>query len=256
MSKMAVEEEIVILNSEQIQGVRESGVVNTALLDFISNKLYVGMSTEEIDRLIYEETIRLGGIPATLDYNGYPKSLCTSMNDEVCHGIPSKAVKLKEGDLINIDVSTNVKGYFSDSARVFCIGEVSDDVKNLVSVAKESISVGLSKVIPGVSMKHMGRAINAFVKSNGYSVAEDIGGHGIGLKFHEEPFVSYSRRGTDTLLEAGMIFTIEPAVNMGTGDIVEDASNGWTIYTADRKPSAQWEVTVLVTETGYEILAE
>lgn len=246
----------VILTQEQIEGVRRSGVINRKILDFISGKLVVGMTTQEIDDLITEETTRLGGIPATLNYNGYPKSLCTSLNDEVCHGISSDHVILKTGDIINIDVSTIVDGYYADSARVFCIGDVDDAIKTLVEVAKASITVGLSKVQPWTSMKYIGEAINDYVMAKGYRVAEDIGGHGIGLKFHEEPFVSFSRRGTDVLLEPGMVFTIEPAVTMGTGEIVEDNSNGWTLYTADHKPSAQWEVTVLVTESGYEIITD
>jgi len=245
----------LILNKSQIDGVKESGVLNSTLLDYISDKLHIGMSTEEIDQVIYRETIRLGGLPATLNYNGYPKSLCTSINDQVCHGIPSEKVKLKDGDILNIDVSTIYNGYYSDSARVFCIGNVNEEERTLVEVAKESIDVGLSKVIPWTSMRHIGEAISKFATAHDYRIAQNIGGHGIGLKFHEEPYVSYNKKGTDLLLVPGMVFTIEPAVNMGTGEVFENANNGWTIYTEDQKPSAQWEVTVLVTDSGYEIIA-
>ncbi len=247
---------LFILNESQIEGVRESGLLNSSLLDFISSKLHLGMTTDEIDQLIYRETIKLGGLPATLNYSGYPKSLCTSINDQVCHGIPSSKIRLKDGDILNIDVSTKYKGYYSDSARVFCIGNVKEEARTLVDVAKASIKVGLSKVVPWTSMRHLGEAVNAFVTEQGFSIARNIGGHGIGLKFHEEPYVSYNNKGTDMLLVPGMVFTIEPAVNMGTGDVFENVTNGWTIYTQDRKLSAQWEVTVLVTESGYEIIAK
>lgn len=245
----------LLLNENEINGVKLSGELNTSILDFISDKLYVGMTTAEIDRLIYRETLKLGGQPATLDFNGYPKSLCTSINDQVCHGIPSEKTTLKEGDIINIDVSTIYNGFYSDSARVFGIGSVNDNAKKLIEVSKESIEVGLESVIPWTSMRNIGESISSFVENHGYSIASGIGGHGIGLQFHEEPFVSYEKSGTDMLLVPGMIFTIEPAVNRGGSEVFEDASNGWTIYTDDRSLSAQWEVTVLVTETGYEVLA-
>lgn len=245
----------LILNKTQIEGVRRSGELNTAILDYIADKLEVGMSTAEINRLVHEETLKLGGRPATLGFSGYPKSLCTSVNDEVCHGIPSKDVKLRQGDIINIDVSTVYNGYYSDSARVFPLGRVNEEARKLIDVSKASLELGLSKVVPWTSMRNIGNSISSFVEEHGYSIASGIGGHGIGLKFHEEPFVSYERNGTDMLLVPGMIFTIEPAVNQGGSEVFEDALNGWTIYTDDGSLSAQWEVTVLVTETGYETLA-
>jgi len=245
----------MILNETQINGIRESGKLNSSLLDFISEKLYTGMTTEEIDQLIYSETLRQGATPATLNYNGYPKSLCTSINDQVCHGIPSNRTVLRDGDIINIDISTNYNGFYSDSARVFCIGDVSEDTRKLVEVARQSIEIGLSKVQPWTSMKNIGKAISEYVFTHGYTIAHNIGGHGIGLKFHEEPYVSYEKEGTDIILVPGMVFTIEPAVNMGTGEIFEDSGNDWTVYSDDGKPSAQWEVTVLVTDSWYEILA-
>lgn len=246
----------IIKNPEQINGLRESGKVNIAVLDFISEQIHVGMSTEEIDQLIYEKTVALGGTPATLNFEGFPKSVCTSINDQVCHGIPSSDVLLKAGDIINIDVSTIYNGFYSDSSRMFCIGSVSPEKKKLVDVAKECIELGLAQIKPWGFLGDMGQAVHEHAMSNGYTVVKEIGGHGIGLQFHEEPWVSYvSKKGTEMLLVPGMVFTIEPMVNMGTDEIFIDDNDGWTVYTADGMPSAQWEVMVLVTNNGYEILA-
>ena len=246
----------IIKNPEQIIGVRESGKINIAVLDFISEQLHIGMSTEQIDLLIYEKTVDLGGIPATLNFEGFPKSVCTSINDQVCHGIPSNDVLLKDGDIINIDVSTIYNGFFSDSSRMFCIGNVSPEKKKLVDVAKECIELGLAQIKPWGFLGDMGQAVHEHAISNGYTVVQEIGGHGIGLQFHEEPWVSYvSKKGTEMLLVPGMVFTIEPMVNMGTDEIFVDNNDGWTVYTADGMPSAQWEVMVLVTNNGYEMLA-
>lgn len=246
----------IIKTKEQIDGIRESGKVNIAILDYISNKICVGMSTEEIDKLVHSKTIELGGIPATLGYEGYPKSSCTSINSQVCHGIPSELDKLKDGDIINVDISTIYKGYYSDSSRMFCIGEVSEEKKNLVKIAKECIEKGLEQVKPWRFLGDMGYAVHQYALKNGYSVVEEIGGHGVGLELHEDPWISYiSKPKTELLMIPGMIFTIEPMLNMGTSEVFLDQENEWTIYTADSMPSAQWEVTVLVTDDGYEILA-
>lgn len=246
----------IIKTKSQIDGIRESGKINIAVLDYVLDNISVGMSTEDIDQLVYNKTKELGGIPAPLGYEGFPKSVCTSINDEVCHGIPDEDIMLKDGDIVNIDVSTIFKGYYSDSSRMVCIGNVSQEKRRLVDAAKKSIEIGLSEVKPWKLMGDMGAAINYFARSNGYSVVEEIGGHGVGIEFHEDPFVSYvSKRGTEMLMVPGMVFTIEPMINMGTADVVIDGDNGWTIYTDDGKPSAQWEVTVAVTTNGYEILA-
>ncbi len=246
----------IIKNPEQIIGIRESGKINIAVLDFIAEQLHIGMSTEQINLLIYEKTVAFGGIPATLNFEGFPKSVCTSINDQVCHGIPSNDVLLKDGDIINIDVSTIYNGFFSDSSRMFCIGNVSPERKKLVDVAKECIESGLAQIKPWGFLGDMGQAVHEHAMSNGYTVVEEIGGHGIGLQFHEEPWISYvSKKGTEMLLVPGMVFTVEPMVNMGTDEIFIDDNDGWTVYTADGMPSAQWEVMVLVTDDGYEILA-
>lgn len=246
----------IIKTKEQINGIRESGKVNIAILDYISKKVHPGMSTGEIDKLVYSKTIELGGIPATLGYEGFPKSLCTSINNQVCHGIPSERDILKDGDIINVDVSTIYKGYYSDSSRMFCIGKVSEEKKKLVEVTKECILKGLEQIKPWSFLGDMGYAVHQHALKNGYSVVEEIGGHGIGLEIHEDPWVSYvSKPGTEMLMVPGMVFTIEPMLNMGTSDIFIDKNNDWTVCTVDGKPSAQWEVTVLITNEGYEILA-
>lgn len=240
----------------QIQGIRESAKINIAVLDYVAEHIRAGITTEEIDRWVYEQTVKHNAIPAPLGYEGFPKSVCTSINEVVCHGIPSDKVVLRDGDIVNVDVSTIYNGYFSDSSRMFCIGEVSEEKKRLVEVTRECVYKGLEQVRPWGFLGDMGQAVHEHAVKNGYSVVQDIGGHGVGLEFHEEPWVSYvSKRGTEMLMVPGMVFTIEPMVNMGTDEIYEDEDDGWTIYTVDGKPSAQWEIQVLVTETGYEILA-
>lgn len=241
---------------EQIEGIKKSAAINIAVLDYVGEHIRAGITTEEIDKWVYDETVKRGGIPAPLNYEGFPKSVCTSLNDEVCHGIPSKDIVLKDGDIINVDCSTILGGYFSDSSRMYLIGDVSEEKKKLVQVAKECLDVGLKEVKPWGFLGDMGQAINDYAEEHGYTIVREIGGHGIGLEFHEEPWVSYvSKRGTEMMMVPGLVFTIEPMVNMGKADIYEDDENGWTIYTEDGKPSAQWEIQVLVTEDGYEILS-
>nr|WP_307991185.1 type I methionyl aminopeptidase [uncultured Niameybacter sp.] len=245
----------IIKTEKQIEAIRKSAKINTAILDHVAKHIRPGMTTEEIDELVYTFTKGQGATPAPLNYHGFPKSVCTSINHEVCHGIPSKDRVLQEGDIINVDVSTIYHGYFSDASRMFQIGEVSEEAKKLVAVAKECMEKGIEQVKPWGLLGDVGAAINAHAKANGYSVVREIGGHGVGLAFHEDPYVSHvSKAGTGMILVPGMIFTIEPMVNIGTARVKEDRKNGWTIYTADGKLSAQWESMVLVTETGYEIL--
>ena len=246
----------IIKTKEQIDGIRESGKINVAVLDEVAARIKVGMSTQEIDDIVSQTTKKYGAIAAPLNYEGFPKSVCTSINSQVCHGIPSEEDILEEGDIVNVDVSTIYKGYFSDSSRMFCMGNVHPEWQKLVNVTKESIQVGLNEVKPWNFLGDMGEAIHNFVKAHGYTVVRDIGGHGVGLEFHEDPFVSYvTKKGTEMLMVPGMVFTIEPMVNMGTDEIFVDEANDWTLYTDDNMPSAQWEVTVAVTEDGYELLA-
>ena len=241
---------------KDVEGIKESAKINMACLDNVAAAIHAGMSTEDIDKIVYDTTIRMGGTPACLNYEGFPKSVCTSVNDEVCHGIPSEDIILRDGDIINVDCSTILDGYFSDSSRMFLIGDVSPEKRRLVEVTKECVEIGIKHVIPWTPMGDMGHAVHQHALDNGYTVVREIGGHGCGKEFHEDPFVSYvSNPGDGMLMVPGMCFTIEPMVNMGGDDIYEDSGNGWTIYTEDGKPSAQWEVQVLVTETGCEILA-
>ncbi len=245
----------IIKTPAQIEMIRKSCQVNIAVLDRVAEQIRVGMNTEEIDRIVYETTTKMGGIPAPLHYQGYPKSVCTSINEVVCHGIPSEEMILRDGDIINVDVSTIVDGYFSDSSRMFCMGEVSEEKRKLVQTVKECVELGLQQVKPWGFLGDMGQAVNDHAKANGYSVVREIGGHGVGLAFHEDPWVSYvTKAGEDMLMVPGMIFTIEPMVNMGTHRVVCDKTDGWTVTTADKKPSAQWEIMVLVTEEGHEVL--
>lgn len=246
----------ILKNAEQIEKIKESAKINIAVLDYVAEHIKAGISTAEIDKWVYDITTKMGGVPAPLNFEGFPKSVCTSINNEVCHGIPSEDVIIKDGDIINVDVSTNLNGYFSDSSRMFCIGNVSEENRRLVEETKNAVYEGLKQVKPWSFLGDMGQAVNDYVKSKGYSVVREVGGHGIGLEFHEDPWVSYiSKKGTEMLMVPGMIFTIEPMVNAGKPDIFVDEDNGWTIYTEDNSMSAQWEIQVLVTEDGYEIIA-
>ena len=251
-----VPEHNIIKTPEQIEKIKASAQVNIAVLDYVAEHINEGVTTEDIDRWVFEETTRRGAIPAPLNYEGFPKSVCTSIDEVVCHGIPDPKRVLKNGDIINVDCSTILNGYYSDSSRMFCIGDVSLEKKRLVEIARQSLEVGLKEVKPWNFLGDMGSAIHNFVRENGYSVVREIGGHGIGLEFHEEPWVSYvSEKGTEMLMVPGMMFTIEPMINMGKPDVFVDEDDDWTVYTEDGLPSAQWEIQVLVTEDGYEIIS-
>ncbi|MCM1282998.1 MAG: methionyl aminopeptidase [Roseburia sp.] len=245
----------LIKTPEQVEKIKESAKINIAVLDAIERQIHAGMRLSEIDRLVYEMTTDMGGIPAPLNYEGYPYSVCTSVNDQVCHGFPSEGVELKDGDIVNVDCSTIRNGFFSDSSRMFCIGEVSAEKKRLVEVTRECVRKGLAEVKPWGFLGDMGQAVHDHAYDNGYTVVREIGGHGVGLAFHEEPWVGYnSIRGTQMVMAPGMIFTIEPMVNMGAVNIYVDDENDWEVYTEDGMPSAQWEIMVLVTEDGHEVL--
>ena len=245
----------LLKKEDDVEGIRASAAINMAVLDEVADQIRIGMSTEEIDRIVYETTTKMGGKPAPLGYEGFPKSVCTSLNDEVCHGIPSPDIILKDGDIINVDVSTIFNGYYSDSSRMFLLGNVDEETKKLVRVAKECVEIGIANTKPWQYLGDMGHAVHQHALDNGYSVVRQIGGHGCGFEFHEDPWVSYvSSPGSGMLMVPGMVFTIEPMVNMGRDEIYEDEKNHWTIYTEDGKPSAQWEVEVLVTENGCEVL--
>lgn len=242
---------------EQIEKIKISAALNTAVLDQVSRQIQAGMSTEDINKIVHEYTVEHGGIPAPLNYQGFPKSVCTSINNEICHGIPDSNIYLREGDIVNVDVSTIVDGYFSDASRMFKIGKVSDRAERLVRVTEECVERGLAAAKPWGHLGDIADAINSHAKANGYSVVEEIGGHGIGLAFHEDPFVSYvTPKGSEMLLVPGMMFTIEPMINEGSPDFFVDEDNGWTVYTIDDGLSAQIEYMVLVKEDGIEVLTK
>jgi methionyl aminopeptidase len=198
-----------------------------------------------------------GAIPATLNYNGFPKSSCISPNNVICHGIPSKNVILKDGDIINIDVTTILNGYFGDTSRMFTIGEISDDAQNLIDATKHCLDLGIQQVKPKNVFGNIGYVIGRYAKAKGYSVVYEFCGHGVGLQFHEEPQVDHiARRNSGHVMKPGMIFTIEPMINMGKSKVSIDPDDEWTARTRDNKLSAQFEHTILVTPNGFEVLTD
>ena len=245
----------LIKTPEQIEGIRRSGVINTAVLDLVEKEIHAGMSTAEIDKLVYDYTVSHGAIPACLGYEGFPKSCCTSINEVVCHGIPNDEEILEEGDIINVDCTTILDGYYADASRMFIIGKTTPEKEKLVRVAKECLEIGMEAAKPFSFVGDLGHAIEKHAKKNGFSVVRDLCGHGVGLEFHEEPDVEhYGKKGTGMLLVPGMVFTIEPMINMGTWEVFIDEEDGWTVVTEDELPSAQWEHTFVMTENGVEIL--
>lgn len=245
----------LVKTPEQIEGIRKSGVVNTGILDMLEEKIREGMSTNEIDKLVYDFTVAHNAIPADLNYEGYPKSCCTSINEVVCHGIPNDYDILEEGDIINVDVSTILDGYFSDASRMYIIGKTTPEKERLVRVTKECLDIGAAAAQPWTFVGDIGKAIEKHAKANGYTVVRELCGHGVGLEFHEEPEVNhYNTKHDGMLLVPGMTFTIEPMINMGERHVFCDEEDGWSIITEDELPSAQWEHTFLMTEDGLEIL--
>ena len=241
---------------KDIDGIKYSAEVNIGVLDYVGERIGPGVSTAQIDKWVYEYTVAHDAIPAPLNYEGFPKSVCTSVNDIVCHGIPSEDEVLKDGDIVNVDCSTIRNGYFSDSSRMFLIGDVSSERKKLVDVTHEAIQRGLAAVKPWGYLGDMAHAVQSYVEENGFSVVREFGGHGIGLEFHEDPFVGFvGEPGEGVVLAPGMCFTIEPMVNAGDYEIDMNDPNGWTVRTAEGSDSAQWEVQLVVTDTGYELLS-
>lgn len=213
-----------------------------------------GITTDALNAFAHNDTFKRGGIPAPLNYHGFPKSICTSVNDVVCHGIPGPYV-LKDGDIINIDVTTIIDGHFGDTSATFLVGECSEDVKRLVGTTHQAMTVGINVVKPGLLLGVIGTAIQAFVETQGYSVVKEYGGHGIGTLFHGEPFVRHFSNVEGPVLEPGMIFTIEPMINAGKREVLL-SDDGWTVCTADMSLSCQFEHTILVTDDGYEVLTQ
>ncbi|MFT3857325.1 MAG: type I methionyl aminopeptidase [Aquabacterium sp.] len=250
---------ITIKTGDEIEGMRVAGRLASEVLDYITPFVKPGVTTEELDKLCHDYMVKVQGcIPAPLNYapgghTPYPKSICTSINHQVCHGIPGEKA-LKDGDIVNLDITVIKDGWHGDTSRMFIVGNGSIAAKRLCAITYEAMWRGIAKVKPGVRLGDIGHTIQTFAENQGFSVVREFCGHGIGRKFHEEPQVlHYGRPGTLEELKPGMTFTIEPMINAGKRDI-KSLGDGWTIVTKDRSLSAQWEHTVLVTETGYEVL--
>jgi methionyl aminopeptidase len=246
---------VIIKTEEQIEGIRKSSRLTRDILDMLTERIVAGITTDEIDRLAHEYTLAHGAVPAPLNYKGFPKSVCTSINNVVCHGIPDGTV-LREGDILNVDVTTILNGYYGDSSRMFMIGEVSEEARALVEVARQCLYLGIEQVKPGNTLGDIGHAIQQHAEGHGYSIVRDFIGHGTGVQFHEPPQVRhFGKPGTGVTLVPQMTFTIEPMINVG-GYEVEVLADRWTAVTVDGSLSAQWEHTVLVTRDGVEVLTE
>lgn len=250
-------DKIIIKTPAQIEGIRKSSKLAGETLEYITQYVKPGVSTEFLDRKIEAFIREHGAIPATLGYNGYPKSSCISLNDVVCHGIPSEQEILKEGDILNIDVTTILDGYYGDTSKMYTVGQVSPEAADLIAVTKHCLDLGIQQVRPGNQFGNIGFAITKYAQSKGYSVVYEFCGHGVGVNFHEEPQVDHtSRRNTGPVMKPGMTFTIEPMINQGRPKTVVDRSDLWTARTIDHKLSAQFEHTILVTPTGFEVLTD
>lgn len=244
-----------IKRPSQIEGIRKAGEINTGVLDEVGKLIHEGMSTQDIDDIVSKYTAEHGGICAPLNYEGFPKSVCTSINGEVCHGIPARHRKLRNGDIINVDCTTILDGYYADASRMFMIGNVSEERRRLVEETKKCLEIGIQAAQPWAHVGDIGYAIAKYAHSKGYSVVRELGGHGVGIDFHEDPFVAHvGSKGKGMVLVPGMIITIEPMINAGKAAVEIDPYNNWTIYTRDGSDSAQWEHTILITEDGNEIL--
>ncbi len=245
--------DITVKEPHQIEGIKKCGTLLISILDRVEALVKPGIKTDEINTFVHEETIKAGAIPAPLNYRGFPKSVCVSVNDVICHGIPGEKV-LKDGDIVNIDITPILDGYYSDASKTFFVGTPTDQGKKIVSVASESLKRAIDVVAPGVTIGDIGYAIQSFAESQGCSVVREFVGHGVGLDFHEQPqILHFGSRGKGVILVPGMVFTIEPMINLGGKElhILEDK---WTAVTNDGSLSAQFEQTILVTDNGWESL--
>jgi methionyl aminopeptidase len=247
---------IEILSPAQIVRMRRAGRAAAETLAFVGARLKPGMSTADIDRLVREDTARRGGRPSQLGYMGFPAAVCTSRNDVVCHGIPSRREILRSGDIVNVDVTTELDGFHGDTSATFLVGEVSDDARRIVDVARRCRDAGIAVIREGARLGDVGAAIEELARSEGTSVVAEIGGHGIGRRMHTDPYVAHvGKRGLGLRLKAGMAITVEPMVNLG-GAAIRQRDDGWTIVTADGSLPAQWEHTVVVTRDGFELMTD
>ncbi len=244
---------VIVKTEKEIEGIMKSCQLARDTLDYITDKIVPGITTNKINELVHDFTVRKNAVPAPLNYNGFTKSVCTSINNVICHGIPDETV-LRDGDIINVDVTTILNGYYGDTSRMFFVGKPSDNAERLVRVARECLYLGIEAVRPYADIGEIGYAIEHHAKKNGFSVVRDYGGHGTGLRFHEEPHIHhYGSRKRGIIMFPGMVFTIEPMINEGKYD-TRLLSDGWTAVTVDGSLSAQWEHTVAVTETGVDVL--
>ena len=245
---------VIIKTADEIVKMRQAGRLAAEVLEMVAEHVVPGVTTDELDRLCHDHIVKVqGAIPAPLNYRGFPRSICTSVNHQVCHGIPGDK-QLKKGDIVNIDITVIKDGYHGDTSKMFCLGEPSILARRLVQVTHEALWVGLNQVRPGATLGDIGHAIQTHVERHRFSVVEEYCGHGIGRDFHEEPQVlHYGKRGQGLVLRPGMCFTIEPMVNAGKR-YIKLLPDGWTVVTKDRSLSAQWEHTVLVTPEGREVL--
>ena len=248
---------IIIKNSEQIEGIRKSSKLAAITLDYLSKFVKPGISTEKLNELGHKFIVDHGAIPAPLNYSGFPKSICTSINNVVCHGIPSSNEILKEGDIVNVDVTTILDGYYGDVSASFPVGKINSEAQKLIDITKKCLNDSIKSLKPGKLLNDcVGKIIEPIAKKNGYSVVRELGGHGVGLSFHEDPFVFHFNTNQEkVILKEGMIFTIEPMINASPNyKITLDRNDSWTIRTFDGSLSAQFEHTILITKTSYEIL--
>jgi len=244
---------IRLKDEKDIEGIRRAGRLALRTLDLVGSHIRPGITTEEINTLVHEFTIQHGAIPAPLHYRGFPKSVCVSVNEVICHGIPGDRV-LKDGDIVNVDVTPILKGYYADTNMTFFVGTPGPDAKKIVAVAAQCLKKGMSMVRPGNRIGDIGWAIQTYAESQGCSVVREFVGHGVGLEFHEPPQIPhYGRKGDGILLIPGMVFTIEPMINLGRKEL-NVLSDNWTAVTRDGSLSAQFEQTILVTKTGFESL--
>lgn len=246
---------IIIKSEEQIAGIRRSCQLVKQTLDMLTQRIEAGITTQQLDDWAHEFILDHGARPAPLNYKKFPKSICTSLNEVICHGIPDQTV-LKDGDILNVDVTTILDGFYGDSSRMFMIGEPSPAARKLVEVTRECLYIGIQQVRPMNTVGDIGAAIQAYAEGHNFSVVRDYAGHGVGLKFHEDPPINhYGQRGSGPALMPNMVFTIEPMINLGAADC-RVLADKWTAVTVDGSLSAQWEHTVRVTQEGVEILTD
>ncbi|WP_409420585.1 type I methionyl aminopeptidase [Pseudaeromonas sp. ZJS20] len=245
---------VILKTPEEIEKMRVAGRLAAEVLEMIAPHIQPGVTTAELDRLCHEHIVNVQqAIPAPLNYHGFPKSICTSINEVVCHGIPNHK-KLREGDIINLDITVIKDGYHGDTSAMYIVGQTSPRNRKLCEIAQQSLYAAIGKVKAGACLTDIGAVIQPMAEAAGFSVVRDYCGHGIGKGFHEEPQVLHYRNGHKLTLQAGMCFTIEPMINAGGYRCKVDRKDGWTVTTADRQPSAQYEHTLLVTDTGCEVL--